>query len=74
MPSGMCGEVDAGQKSGTCTSYDGPIACASIWQPVCGCDGKVYSNSCDANASGVNVLRDILDFDTAIPGGICEII
>ncbi|MGB1171338.1 MAG: hypothetical protein ACPHL7_06145 [Flavobacteriaceae bacterium] len=29
------------------------IACIEIFQPVCGCDGKTYSNSCVAGVEGV---------------------
>lgn len=28
-------------------------ACILIYQPVCGCDQKTYSNSCQATNSGV---------------------
>ena len=38
---------------GVCTSI--PDACIEIFQPVCGCNGETYSNSCFAEAAGVNV-------------------
>ena len=31
--------------------------CISTWQPVCGKDGKTYSNSCVADCANVEVLR-----------------
>ena len=29
------------------------IVCLTVYDPVCGCDGVTYSNSCYANGSGV---------------------
>lgn len=46
LPDGQC----AG--SGTCASM--PQMCITLYKPVCGCNGKTYGNSCDANGNGQN--------------------
>ena len=42
------------EGEGYCTEIpDDP--CPMFWAPVCGCDGQTYSNTCWAQAAGVNV-------------------
>lgn len=35
-----------------------PSGCSGLFSPVCGCDGKVYSNSCSANAAGFDLANE----------------
>ncbi|MCH9685426.1 MAG: hypothetical protein K0V04_28585 [Deltaproteobacteria bacterium] len=54
-----CGE----QKSEAGTCLPRPKACPAVYMPVCGCDGEVWGNACNANGAGVDV-----DID-----GACEV-
>jgi hypothetical protein len=35
-----------------------PEACAQVYVPVCGCDGRTYGNACEAAGAGVRVAAD----------------
>jgi len=45
----------SGDCEGTGQCANRPEACPDLWDPVCGCNGVTYSNSCYAAAAGVNV-------------------
>lgn len=44
-----------GECGGTGTCQVRPRICNRVWNPVCGCDGRSYSNACNAAGAGESV-------------------
>jgi hypothetical protein len=51
-PDTLCGAAD---RLGTCRPT--PDLCPQVVLPVCGCDGRDYTNACKANRAGVSVAK-----------------
>jgi len=49
------GRDDCGGADNTGICKPRPLACDDIFDPVCGCDGEVHPNACDAQAIGVDL-------------------
>jgi hypothetical protein len=55
-PPGMSCQTFCG--NGWCESHCYPMdcVCPDVWDPVCGADGTVYGNMCEANCAGVEAF------------------
>jgi len=53
MAGQYCGQADAEARCKPRPS----AACIELYAPVCGCDHKVYDNSCFANAAGTGIYK-----------------
>lgn len=67
--------LDCERGVGVCVEVN-PI-CARIFDPVCGCDGALYSNACEAQLAGVNWEAPAVPVDDDGDGSIdrysCEL-
>jgi hypothetical protein len=51
---GDCATVT--NPTGTCTTI--PTGCDGVFAPVCGCNGRTYTNDCERQAAGVSKWVD----------------
>jgi hypothetical protein len=61
-----CGEAE-GAGPGQCAPQ--PTVCTKEWAPVCGCDGRNFSNDCVAHSHGVSIRHRGLCQDAAQAAG-----
>jgi hypothetical protein len=67
LPTGMCTMPN---PSGTCVDVPAGT-CSPFSSPVCGCDGKTYTNACEAAKAQVNVAATGL-CPCGGPGGVAS--
>jgi hypothetical protein len=52
-----CSNEKAAEPNADCVEKFNPaISCITLYDPVCGCNGKTYGNDCMATAAGIRVV------------------